>query len=90
MSNAEIIGIVAAVLTTSAFLPQAAKVLRTRDTAAISLAMYALFTAGVTLWLAYGILTVQWSIAIANAVTLVFAAIILGMKIRSLLKSARN
>ena len=82
MSNAEIIGIVAAVLTTSAFLPQAWKVVRTRETAAISLAMYGLFAAGVALWLAYGILTSQWSITIANAVTLVFALIILTMKLR--------
>ena len=84
MNLAEIIGAVAALLTTAAFVPQAFKVLRTRETAAISLTMYALFTAGVALWLAYGIITVQWSITIANAITLALAALILGVELRSL------
>jgi MtN3 and saliva related transmembrane protein len=84
MNLAEVIGAVAALLTTAAFVPQAFKVLRTRETAAISLTMYALFTAGVALWLAYGIITVQWSITIANAITLALAALILGVKLRSL------
>lgn len=82
MSNAEIIGIVAAALTTSAFLPQAVKVVRTRETGAISLAMYALFATGVALWLVYGILTAQLPITLANGVTLVFALVILTMKLR--------
>jgi MtN3 and saliva related transmembrane protein len=84
MNLAEVIGAVAALLTTAAFVPQAFKVLRTRETAAISLTMYALFTAGVALWLAYGIITVQWSITIANAITLALAALILGVKLRGL------
>lgn len=84
MNLAEVVGAVAALLTTAAFVPQAFKVLRTRETAAISLTMYALFTAGVALWLAYGIITVQWSITIANAITLALAALILGVKLRSL------
>jgi MtN3 and saliva related transmembrane protein len=81
MNLAEIIGVAAAILTTSAFVPQAAKVVRTRETSAISLAMYSLFTAGVTLWFAYGLITSQWTIAGANGVTLVFAAVILVMKL---------
>lgn len=83
MNNAEVIGAVAAVLTTGSFLPQAYKVLRTRETAAISLVMYSMFTAGVATWLAFGVLTVQWSIIIANAVTLVLAGVILIMKLRA-------
>jgi MtN3 and saliva related transmembrane protein len=90
MNHAEIIGAVAAVLTTSSFLPQAVKVVRTGDTAAISLAMYLLFTAGVTLWLVYGLLTSQWSIIIANGVTILLAATILVMKVRSLLKPRQS
>ena len=83
MNNAELIGVVAAVLTTGSFLPQAIKVLRTRQTDAISLVMYSMFTAGVALWLAYGVMTTQWSITIANAVTIVLAGIILVMKLRA-------
>ena len=81
MNAAEIIGIGAALLTTSSFVPQAVKVVRTRETAAISLAMYSLFTAGITLWLVYGLLTSQWTIVVANGVTVVFAAVILTMKL---------
>ncbi|MDP3491964.1 MAG: SemiSWEET transporter [Hyphomonadaceae bacterium] len=83
MPLAEIVGSLAAFLTTASFLPQAAKVLRTRETGAISLIMYSMFTAGVTLWGIYGVMTMQWSIIIANAVTVVLASIILGMKVRA-------
>ena len=89
MNNAEVVGVVAAILTTCSFLPQAIKVLRTRETGAISLAMYSMFTAGVALWLAYGVMTTQWSITIANAVTLVLAGIILVIKLRAV-AAARN
>jgi len=85
MDVVEIIGMLAALLTTAAFVPQAAKVVRTRDTAAISLAMYALFTAGIALWGVYGVMTWQWSIIIANAITFVLAAIILSIKVRAVL-----
>lgn len=81
MDLAEIVGVGAALLTTSSFVPQAVKVVRTRETAAISLAMYSLFTAGITLWLVYGLLTSQWTIVAANGVTLIFAAVILTMKL---------
>ena len=90
MINVELVGAVAAVLTTASFLPQAVKVLRTRETEAISLAMYALFTTGVAAWLAYGLLTMQWSIIAANALTLLLSGTILAMKIRAVFASARK
>ena len=90
MNNADIIGAVAAFLTTVSFVPQAAKVLRTRETEAISLVMYSMFTAGVATWLAYGILTTQWSIIIANAITVVLAGTILVMKLRAVIAAART
>lgn len=90
MTTADVIGTIAAVLTTSSFLPQAIKVLRTRETEAISLAMYSLFTAGVSLWGIYGLMTWQWSIIIANGITVVLAAIILSMKVAAVLSAARK
>jgi len=89
MNNADLIGIVAAVFTTASFLPQAAKVLQTRETNAISLAMYSMFTCGVGLWLIFGIFTMQWSIIVANGVTLVLAGLILTMKVRAVVSAAR-
>jgi MtN3 and saliva related transmembrane protein len=82
----EIIGGLAAFLTTASFVPQAAKVLRTRETEAISLTMYSMFTAGILCWGIYGLLTSQWSIIIANAVTFVLASVILVMKVLSAAK----
>ena len=76
----ESIGLLAATCTTAAFIPQALKVIRTRNTAGLSLGMYVCFTIGVGLWLAYGCLIGDRAIIIANAITLVFAAIILALK----------
>ena len=75
------IGYAAAALTTGSFVPQALHTLRTRDVSGISLAMYGTFTAGVALWLAYGLSLGEWPIVAANAVTLLLAATILVTKI---------
>ncbi len=75
------IGYAAAVLTTASFVPQAWLTFRTRDVSGISLGMYASFTLGVALWLAYGIAIGQWPIIVANATTLALAASILAVKI---------
>jgi MtN3 and saliva related transmembrane protein len=83
------IGDIAACLTTLSFFPQALRVLRTRDTGAISLVMYLLFTTGVALWGVYGLMTMQWSIIVANGVTVVLAALILAMKVRDVLAARR-
>ena len=81
--SVEILGFFAAFLTTSAFLPQAIKVLRERHTQAISLPMYIIFSIGVGCWLGYGILLMSWPIILSNAFTLVLALFILGCKIRN-------
>ncbi|HPE47141.1 MAG TPA: SemiSWEET transporter [Hyphomonas sp.] len=77
------IGLVAAILTTLSFLPQAVLVIRTRRTEGISLAMYAMFTTGVAGWLVYGVLAGALPVILANAVTLVLASVILVIKIRA-------
>ena len=82
MNTTDWIGSAAATLTTTAFIPQAWKVWRTRHTADISLGMYALFTLGVTMWLAYGTLLESWPIIIANSVTLLLAGLVLAMKLK--------
>lgn len=75
------LGYLAAVLTTSAFVPQAWLTFRTRDVSGISLAMYSAFTLGIVLWLVYGWMLGAWPVIIANAITLALAAGILTMKI---------
>lgn len=78
----ELIGGVAATITTLCWVPQALKVIRTRETKAISLVMYLMLAVGVALWLVYGLAINSWPLIGANAVTLVPVAIILGMKLR--------
>ena len=77
-----VIGLLAALLTTAAFLPQVLHTLATRDTRGISLRMYAIFVAGVLLWLIYGLLMHDLPLILANAVTLVLAGAILYLKLR--------
>lgn len=72
-----VIGLAAAACTTISFLPQAIKVIRTRDTRSLSLPMYIIFTTGVLLWLTYGILVRDLPVIAANSVTSVFSVIIL-------------
>jgi len=78
----DMIGYVAACLTTASFVPQAWHTFRTKDVSGISLAMYSAFTVGVGLWLLYGVLVRAWPIVIANVITLTLALIILTMKLR--------
>ena len=82
MSSTEIIGYLAATLTTASFIPQALHTFKTKDVRGISLGMYSSFTMGVALWLVYGVVLQAWPIVIANAITLSLAAAILGMKLR--------
>jgi len=75
-------GYVAATLTTVAFIPQAVKTLKTKDTRSISLGMYIVFTVGVGFWLLYGIYLHSLPMIVSNVITLALAAAILAMKLR--------
>ncbi|MBB1074653.1 SemiSWEET transporter [Rhodoferax sp. 4810] len=82
MNLIDIIGSIAATLTTVSFLPQAWHTFQTKDVSGISLGMYSVFTAGVAGWLVYGLLLQAWPIVISNAITVSLAAAILVMKLR--------
>ena len=80
-SWADIVGSLAAILTTVSFFPQAWHSFKTRDVSGVSLGMYSVFTVGVALWLVYGLLLRAWPIVVANVITLGLALAILGMKV---------
>ncbi|MBC30043.1 MAG: hypothetical protein CMH48_04275 [Muricauda sp.] len=82
MPTIEIIGLIAAVCTTSAFIPQVYKAFRHRSTTDISLVMYLIFLTGTILWLLYGIYHKSLAIILANAVTAVLAFMVLILKLR--------
>ena len=75
-------GYAAAVLTSIAFVPQAVKTIRSRDTSGISLGMYVIFTIGIGFWFAYGVALGSWPMILANITTFVLAGTILVMKLR--------
>jgi MtN3 and saliva related transmembrane protein len=77
-----LVGAIAAVLTTLAFIPQAYHSYKTRDLSGVSLPMYSIFTLGVALWLAYGLLLGDWPLIISNAITLLLSLLILILKIK--------
>lgn len=82
MNIFELLGYLAAILTTISFLPQAIKTIKTKDTRGISLPMYILFTLGVLFWLIYGLHFSMIPVIIANIITFILASIILFFKIK--------
>ncbi|MAB85616.1 MAG: glutathione synthetase [Cryomorphaceae bacterium] len=79
----EIIGWIAAGLTTISFLPQAIKVLRSNETSSISLWMYSIFSVGILCWLIYGVYLKSSQMIISNLITFLFAVIILRAKVKN-------
>jgi MtN3 and saliva related transmembrane protein len=66
----ELIGTLAATLTTLSFLPQVAKTWQTRSAADFSWIWLVAFAAGLALWLVYGIALVSLPLIAANGITL--------------------
>jgi MtN3 and saliva related transmembrane protein len=77
-----LIGAAGAALTTLCWLPQVMKLIREKETRALSLPATAAFTLGVVLWLVYGLAIGDWPLIGSNATTLVLMAAILTMKVR--------
>ncbi|PWF55546.1 SemiSWEET transporter [Massilia glaciei] len=78
--NIDHLGFAAAVCTTSAFIPQVLLVWRERGAPGVSTGMYLIFIFGVALWFSYGVAMGAWPIIVANGLTLLLAASVLGMK----------
>ena len=81
-SYIEIIGFVAAFLTTAAFLPQVYKTWKTKDVTGLSLPMLSMFFVGILAWLVYGLLKDSPSLIFANTITLVSSFILVYFKIK--------
>ena len=77
----EILGVIAGVCTTTAFIPQIIKIMKTKHVKDISLYMYIIFTIGVALWLTYGILLGKFSVILANSVSLVLSIYVMVARI---------
>lgn len=82
MGFTELCGFVAGTLTTVSFVPQVIKAWRTKSCTDLSWGMLIAFSAGVTLWLIYGLLLSAPPIIAANAVTLALLIVIIVLKVR--------
>ncbi|HTQ75930.1 MAG TPA: SemiSWEET transporter [Burkholderiales bacterium] len=80
--STDLIGMVAGTLSTVAFVPQVWRIWKTRSARDLSLPMYLIFTAGVALWFAYGLMLGAAPIIVCNGLTLLLAGTVLAMKLR--------
>lgn len=78
----EMIGSIAAILTTACYMPQVWHTWKTKEVAGISLLMYLALFAGVSCWLVYGLLRETWPLVVSNLITLGMLGTIIMMKLR--------
>ncbi len=81
MDIATLVGAGATLCSVTSFVPQAWKVIRTRDTSSISGRMYVITVVGFSLWFAYGLLLGQWPLIVTNGICLLLSGFILMMKL---------
>lgn len=82
LSPVQAIGAAGALLTTLCWVPQAVKIIRERDTRAISLPGTFLCVVGVLLWLVYGLAIADVPLIGSSVVTFAMTAVILVLKMR--------
>jgi len=88
--NMQNLGLVAGVLTTAAWLPQIARTWRSRSADDLSWPYLLVFSAGVSLWLLYGVLSDDVPVLVANAVTIVLVGLLLGLKSLTLIRAGSS
>jgi MtN3 and saliva related transmembrane protein len=76
-----LVGSVAAICTTGAFVPQVVRLVRLKSAAEISLATFLVFSAGTFAWLIYGLLIGSLPVIAANAATLALSLMMVALKL---------
>jgi len=82
MRLTSLLGFIAGILTTISFVPQVVHAWRSKSCDDLSWGMLLTFSAGVVLWLVYGIRLRAMPIILANAVTLALLLAIMALKAR--------
>lgn len=82
MDSLTALGLTAAALTTSSFIPQVTKVWRSKSAHDLSYGMFGVYSVGIWLWLMYGVLRGDVPVIVANAITFVLSVTIVLLKIR--------
>jgi MtN3 and saliva related transmembrane protein len=83
MLNPEYIGFLAATLTTSAFLPQAYKIWKSKTADGLSLTMYGVMGSGTLCWLIYGLQIKSPSVIVANTISISIILFIITFIVRT-------
>lgn len=81
MHGTELLGLIAGLFTTIAFVPQVVKIWKSKHAHDVSLAMFAIFSAGVALWIVYGFVIDSLPVILANSVTFALALAVLILKL---------
>jgi MtN3 and saliva related transmembrane protein len=82
MMTTTILGILAGTFCTVSFVPQVLKIYKTKNVSDLSIITFSMFSLGVALWMAYGIVLNDYAIIIANGITLLLSLVILCMKFK--------
>ena len=82
MIDIEVLGLIAATLTTTAFVPQVYIAWKDKSTRDISLVMYLVLCIGLVLWMIYGVLIQSLPVILANAITFLLVGAMVLLKIR--------
>ena len=82
MDSVEILGLIAATLTTAAFVPQVYKTWKNKSVEDISLTMYTVLLIGVLLWLVYGVFINSLPVILANGITSALLILMVLMKLK--------
>lgn len=90
MNFMELIGLSAAILTTTAFFPQVIKTIRTKSTTDLSLPMYTLMFTGTVCWLVYGMYKHDVPLMLANGISSLASFIIFYYKLREFSLTRKN
>jgi len=77
-----IIGLCAGTLCTISFIPQIIKICRQKHARDLSLATFCMLTAGVFLWLVYGIIIGSIPIIATNSIMTLLSLVIVALKLR--------
>ncbi len=81
-AGASVIGpLIGGTLTTSSFVPQVLKAVKTKSTKDVSTGMFALLSAGILIWIVYGIRINSLPVILTNVISLVFSVVILVYKV---------
>ena len=82
MNTNLIIGLVAASLTTFAFLPQSIRAIKTKHTKDLSLPTLIMLEVGIVIWIIYGFLISDIPLLAANTISFVFMTVTLSLKLK--------